>query len=275
MKALAKRWLACVPGMAPLAFALSNRLRLWRLLGGIISRVRQQLFPHGMPVCVMTGPFAGMRYLDQPVWGILTNKWLGSYECELDSVIEQISREPYERVLDVGCAEGWYLVGLARRMPGTSFIGFDIDPISRLQCCKLAALNHVECGIRVLNECVPMDLDSLAGAGTLLICDIEGGEAELLDPTRSPALRRTDVLVEVHEASGDSRELSRLLRGRFETTHEIAEILPRDRMEWARLQLAKFAGRLDLQTLQQAADELRAAGNHWLWMKSRPNRARA
>ncbi len=275
MKTLAKRCLACVPGLAPLAFALSNRLRLWRLLGGMVSQVRQRLFPRPTPVCVMTGPFTGMRYLDQPVWGILTNKWLGSYECELHPVIEQIGRTSYDRVLDVGCAEGWYLVGLALLMPGSIFVGFDIDPISRLQCLKLATLNHVGPAVRVLNECLPMDLDSLAGTGSLLICDIEGGEAALLDPSRSPALRHTDMLVEVHELSGNSRGLSSLLRGRFEVTHEIAEIRPRDRLEWARLHQAKFGGFLDLQTLQQAANEFRPAGNHWLWMKTRPNSAQA
>lgn len=41
-----------------------------------------------------------------------------------------------------------------------------------------------------------------AGHRVFVLCDIEGGEAAVLDPTVAPALRDFDLLVETHPEAG-------------------------------------------------------------------------
>src|SRR5271165_2199287 len=79
---------------------------------------------------VQRGPFAGTAILQEKSWGNagdLAAKLLGFYEEELhDAVEEAIAGNP-DLVLNVGCAEGFYAVGLARRLPESRVIAFDID----------------------------------------------------------------------------------------------------------------------------------------------------
>jgi predicted O-methyltransferase YrrM len=84
-----------------------------------------------------------MAYLDETVWGPITPKWLGCYELELHDIVETAIACRYDRVIDVGCAEGYYAVGFAWRMPETEVITFDIDPIARRQTRRLAAMAGV------------------------------------------------------------------------------------------------------------------------------------
>ena len=52
------------------------------------------------------------------------------------------------------------------------------------------------------------------------MCDIEGAELELLDPLKSPALRKMDLIVESHEClrAGITAELIE----RFDSTHHVS-----------------------------------------------------
>jgi hypothetical protein len=235
--------------------------------GALRRAVRTALYGDAA-ITVLTGPFRGLRYFDRHVWGLISNKWLGSYECELHPVIEAVQATPYRRVLDIGCAEGWYIAGLAASMPSTQFIGFDIDPLSLRQTRELVTLNGCQDRVSLPGECRHADLDVHGGEGTLVICDIEGFEEALLDPQHAPALRRSDILVEVHEASGESRALSTLLRSRFESTHRIQVIEAIDRSAWVTANRAHLPAALSTELAVQAADEHRPQGNHWLWMKA-------
>jgi hypothetical protein len=41
----------------------------------------------------------------------------GCYEHELHGEIEQLVTRGFDAVLNIGCGEGYYAIGLARRMP--------------------------------------------------------------------------------------------------------------------------------------------------------------
>src|ERR1700751_5228426 len=66
---------------------------------------------------ILEGPFEGMKYPYDVVLSSCVPKLVGCYEEELHSVIEQIIRGRYSIVVNVGCAEGYYAVGLALKMP--------------------------------------------------------------------------------------------------------------------------------------------------------------
>ena len=96
-----------------------------------------------------------------------------------------------------------------------------------------------------------------------LICDIEGGEAELLDPDQSPALLNFDLLVEVHEEPA-ATQVHDLLVERFKATHSIETIPYQGRsaddaanLSWITSPEFKLA----------AVEENRERGLEWLLMK--------
>ncbi|MDZ7906377.1 MAG: hypothetical protein U5N55_11810 [Cypionkella sp.] len=69
---------------------------------------------------------------------------LGAYEASLHPVIKDICTCDYAQIIDVGCAEGYYAVGLARRLPAARVFAARQQPYcARKNARKLAALNGV------------------------------------------------------------------------------------------------------------------------------------
>src|SRR5262245_56331762 len=58
---------------------------------------------------VRHGFFKGMQYpRNRSISSALFPKLLGTYERELHPVLERICKEPYEGIVNIGCAEGYY-----------------------------------------------------------------------------------------------------------------------------------------------------------------------
>lgn len=168
---------------------------------------------------IPSGPLAGLKYLTQGSEGEMPPKLCGSYESELNPIISIILQKPYERIINIGCAEGFYAVGLARKMPGVEVIAFDLDPQAQLLCRKMADLNGVGDQLTIRGECTPEEMEKILKPNTLVLCDCEGAETDLLDPATAPSLLQCDVLVELHDFINP--ELSTLITGRFKETHDI------------------------------------------------------
>ncbi|MGH6719062.1 MAG: hypothetical protein ACREER_07060 [Alphaproteobacteria bacterium] len=170
------------------------------------------------------GPFAGMALPTGVSDGCFLPKLLGCYEQELHGAIAALPRRDVRRVVVVGCAEGYYAVGLARLLLGATVVAFDIDPRARTLCAALATANGVADRVRIAAEATSAELDAaLAEAPAFLLCDCEGCEYALLDPARVPGLRRAHAVVELHGAADDAGRIDDLL-GRFAATHDVALI---------------------------------------------------
>ncbi|TDU69227.1 hypothetical protein EI77_02875 [Prosthecobacter fusiformis] len=213
-------------------------------------------------ITVLNGPFKGMRYINEGVWGSITPKWIGSYENELWPVIQEILQKPYRRIIDVGCADGYYAVGFARALPEAEITAYDQDPVSRDQTGRLWELNGRPGCLKLGRWCDHAALQEIGGAGSLVFCDIEGGEMDLLDPARCPALKESDILVEVHKYKNRGNvENADELTARFQNSHSITRIL--DTVTIPPLSsVESLAG----PALEKAVEEGRTNGQIWLWM---------
>ena len=152
---------------------------------------------------VRHGPFAGTQYPIslQPEMFIQFSKFLGTYESELHQAIETaIARQP-DVVVDIGCAEGYYVIGLARRLPKAQVIGFDTDPRARAICQKMALANGVSDRVVIEGECNYDRLKTLLSKFTrpLIVSDCEGYELNLFAPGNAATFANADVLVELHD----------------------------------------------------------------------------
>ena len=210
---------------------------------------------------VLHGPFAGLNYVRKAAGSALTPKLVGSYERELHPVWQQITKNSYDLVVDIGCAEGYYAVGLAKQLAGqTPVIAFDMNAEARSLCRELAIVNGVSHQVEVLGECDVAALKRALKPNSLVICDCEGAEVELLDIAQIPALARTEIVVELHDflRAGVTQTLTQ----RFAATHEIELIdsAAPDPSLYAELEI------LPPDQRAIALDE-RAEPMQWAWMK--------
>lgn len=169
------------------------------------------------------GPFRGMVLPQTSSWGDgdLAPKILGAYECELHAALERAFARTPELVVNVGCAEGYYAVGAALRLPGCIVHAFDLEEEALRVCAEAARLNGVADRIRLERRCEPDRLVDLLGRHprALVLLDCEGYERELITEATLPALAGADLIVECHDflEPGITDRSAGLLR----RTHEV------------------------------------------------------
>lgn len=210
---------------------------------------------------IRSGPFEGMDYVVNVTEGALLPRLLGIYERELHADLARFVQDDVRTVIDIGCAEGYYAVGLARLMPKARVHAFDIDLAAQRRCRILADANGVGDRVDVAGKFSGADFERFGGAGALVICDTEGFEDELLQPDLYPALHGMSLIVETHP--GEKPGVTDRLIDRFSSTHQIKRIDPH--VTAARLPPSVSSGsHLDLMI---ACWEWRASPTPWLIMR--------
>jgi hypothetical protein len=220
---------------------------------------------------ILSGPFAGMKYINTPAFGPISPKWLGSYEWEIQDLIDQFCVSEYETIVDVGSADGYYAVGLAWRSRNSRVIAYDIDPFARRATRRLAVINGVADRLAVRTSCNWSDLDRLPQVKKLLLVDIEGAEIEFLDPHHCSSLKGFDILVEVHEKPEADlvNGIEKALELRFRETHIIRRRPISGRVDWCAKNNEVWSNRLTSNDLYRATNEFRTINQVWLWLQIR------
>jgi hypothetical protein len=208
---------------------------------------------------VAGGPFGGMR-LDYELFPAHASpKFLGTYEQELHSVIETAIRLHPKSVLNIGCAEGFYAVGLAIRLNDAQVFAADADPKALSATMKNAELNGVSARVYPIGIVKPGQFSRyLKANASLLVMDCEGAEFSLLDSANDPILLQTNILVEIHSEFGDKREIIR----KFTGTHSIIEMSPSVRKA-QEITVGPFKG-VDM---VRATDERRGHQTNWIFLE--------
>jgi hypothetical protein len=119
--------------------------------------------------------------------------------------------------------------------------------------------------------CRPEDLgDALdrRDRPVLVLCDIEGGELDVLDPAKVEHLSDVDMLVETHDAF--VHDCTTTLIARFTPTHEIEQIVARQRSladfpSSLIPELARLAPRIAVELM----NERRTGTQKWLYLTAR------
>ena len=205
--------------------SIGDRQRLWKIVQMLgrwrTSLIRDKLL-EAYDGVVLGGPFAGLAGMHQVREGCHIPKLLGCYERELHPIVERITASSYDAVVNVGSAEGYYAIGLARRMPFARIYAHDTNADAQAACQALATRNEVADRVIVGGLFSPADFARFAAERTLVVCDIEGAEAELLDPAAAPSLLGMDMLVECHDCLRPG--MSGLISTRFIQSHRIERV---------------------------------------------------
>lgn len=177
-----------------------------------------------LPGVVQSGPFTGMKYGRLATGSVVLPKLTGTYECELHPVLASWNLDQYDVCIDVGAGEGYYAVGVCHCNPGIQMIAYEQSFWGRNRIRRLARRNGVLARVNIKGRCEPEYLQEslLQGKRVLLIMDVEGYEAVLMDPERVPALKNVDFIVEMHpERIGP---MDSVLYQRFENSHHLVRI---------------------------------------------------
>lgn len=213
---------------------------------------------------VLGGPFAGMIFDGTVSEGCYLPRMLGCYEAELHPHLAALAARRPEVVINVGCAEGYYAIGLAQLMPWATVHARDIDPAAQDACRALAAANGVSDRVTVGGRFDGADFAAFTGRPVLVVCDVEGFEEELLDPAQFPALAGFDVVVETHSFAHP--DMAGLIAGRFRPTHTV--VLVANRVPDADALPAPLSG-LCAEDRRLAVWETRGSPTPWAVMSAR------
>jgi hypothetical protein len=212
---------------------------------------------------VRNGPFAGMRYPSKRATGsAFYPKFLGSYESELHPVIDAIIASSYHSIVDVGCAEGYYAVGLKMRMMNTIVYAYDIDSRSRSLCEQMAQLNGV---VVCIGEACDGDtiLNLNLGQRSLVIMDCEGCEYELINHAFVEKLSQHDFLIESHDCI--KIDTTKKLLDAFSLTHNCHVIQSADDIVKAYTYVFPELEDLTLEERKVVLEEYRPTQMRWLF----------
>jgi len=209
-------------------FMTRNRKRLEALYG---EQNPMEVLNHTSEV--LNGPFKGMKYPKlESIGSALYPKLLGSYELEIQYQIEKLMRNKYAEIIDVGCAEGYYAVGMALRCKSSKVFAFDTNKKARQLCLKMAELNGVSERVFVKSEFTADRLLKFVFSGKgLIICDCEGYEKLLFNQDNISNLLNCDLIIETHDFI--DIEISTYLKELLKRTHNITSILSTDDIQKA------------------------------------------
>jgi len=240
---------------------LYREISYYRNEGRLLRITRKLVARYGCRV--MGGPFQGMHYLEQSVCSVLNPKLVGSYEQELHNLLEQAIARDYETVVDIGCAEGYYAVGMLFRMKHTRCVAFDLDARARELCMRLAQLNDVDGWLTLLEQCDPDSLKRHLPPRSFVLSDCEGAELDILYPSLVPNLRTCDILVELHDFLRPG--LRSVILQRFAATHH-AQIIEQQERNGANYSQLGF---LSAKNRHMAVQECRPARMQWAMFTSK------
>ena len=155
---------------------------------------------------VKSGLFQDTLLYPETLASQLLPKVYGTYEKEVQDYLQEHSN-CFDRFIDIGCAEGYYLAGVAKwkQIP---CIGIDVDPRSETAVGYVAAENKLQ-GLISFSKDISQISSFLTGSLACLI-DVDGSELSVLNQVnqffdRAPFLERARLITE-SDSGGTGRQ---------------------------------------------------------------------
>ena len=216
---------------------------------------------------ILNGPFSGMKYPSLKSSGsVIFPKLLGSYEKEIQVFIDYIQNQDYENIIDIGCAEGYYAVGLGMKLKKAKVFAFDDDENAQKQCKKMAKLNNVEINIHGFFTKTSYEKYT-QNKKSLIFMDCEGYEKYLIDKEIATKHQNCDFLIEAHDFIDIS--ITDHILNSFRMTHKIEVIESIDDISKAYSYEFKELSGMSLLEKKQLLSEYRPTTMRWIFAKSK------
>ena len=219
------------------------------------------------------GPFKGMKYIDEAFVGFVCHKVTGTYEKEIQDVIQDELNNFYDAVIDIGSAEGYYAVGMAKFSKTNKVISFEGSKQGRNLQRKLASLNNVTSKLEIYKYCKKEQLleQIQRYKNVFIICDVDGYELALLDNNFIPQLNLATMLIECHNHC--YAEMEKCLIERFSDTHKYQSYSVRQTADYKDYPCPNFYYNILPKKYKDfpIRETERADEDTWLYLKPRTN----
>lgn len=172
---------------------------------------------------VQAGPFRGMKLAGETP---PSNYLVGSCEAQLHPALENMIAVEPRTFVNVGAYEGYYCVGLKRRLPQTNVIAYEASASAFERSKRNCALNHADVDLRGLWGVDDLIADLNEDPRAALLIDCEGYEDCLLDVKDTALFAQATFLIECHDFIKPS--ISEKLRDLLEPSHHIETIYEAD-----------------------------------------------
>lgn len=218
---------------------------------------------------IYSGPFKGLYYSGnkQRMGRNYFTRLLGTYEKEINEDIEDILKNDYELIVDIGAAEGYFVNGFASKT-NAKCVAYEQDESLRDLIKVSAEKNNVSDKIELKGKLTFDDFSDELNKDfkKLIFLDVDGFENELLDLKKFPKLEHCDIFVETHDCYVDN--ITKDLIDRFKNTHTIKQSDEQERT-LDDLPFKDFINRRLFKNIyKNFLDEGRPEPQSWLYMKA-------
>lgn len=213
---------------------------------------------------VLNGPFNGMKYPGfRSRSSSLYSKLIGSYEMEISDIILNAIEYKYDQIIDIGCAEGYYAVGLALKIEKAIVYAYDIDAEARKLTTEMANINDVSERVIVRKNINSSSFNEFDfSKKTLIICDIEGAEKFIFNSSNIKLFQNCSLIIETHDWV--DLNISTDLENLFSPSHNVKSIQSVGDNIKAKNYLFSELENLDLLTKYRIFEEGRRYVDEWL-----------
>lgn len=184
--------------------------RIWAFFGKALlndtaERARARVLAHITGLYgneVQYGPFKGML-LGEKIWWSkfdVTTKLLGVYEQHIVHFLSEFYLDSTVPFIDIGAADGYYAVGVARRSWAKRVYAFEISEQGRSVLAVNARINNCLADIQINSEAKEEYLAEIISQyhSAFLLIDIEGAEYALLNSSTLELLKDCTMIIELH-----------------------------------------------------------------------------
>lgn len=227
---------------------------------------------------VLSGPFKGLLFPTPEVIhdlesllgkdggsAFISKYLLGTYESELHTAIQLISKNQYDSVVDIGCSLGYYAAGFAKIFENAHIYAYDANPNIQSMLKALIEKNKLSSRVTLGEIWTDEHFEKIKNQKALIFCDIEGAELELLNPNRNATLKNFDFIIEMHDVFNES--ISHEICQRFAASHNI-EVYKNNSYQF---KLPVEACILTDLELSAVLNEMRGGATPWALLRSKLN----
>jgi hypothetical protein len=220
---------------------------------------------------VLGGPFAGMRYPSEGYVSCSFQKIVGSYEHELHGLMDWLIKQGnFTHLVNIGAADGYVAIGCTLAMPSVRTFAFEADAEKLVLLRRVTELNAVTNRVTLCGRCGPEELKELEKEidppRTMVICDVDGYEIELLTQGRPRWLDQAEILLELHDCLRPG--VTDLINAAFLATHHCIRITN----QGVKYEDFPFLRDLTFQEINALIDEDRRGIQDWYFMTPHQDR---
>jgi len=172
---------------------------------------------------IIYGNYKETKILINKSWNSfdLPAKYLGTYELEIQNLIISSQKKNKKKYfVNLGCGEGYHAISLLKKKIFKNTVGFESDEVARHFFDKNLKINNLKdkaitYNIADINFLKKSIFKKFKLEDCFFLIDIEGGEFAILNDSNLKLLKKSKLIIELHDFYKNPKNLLILLKKYF------------------------------------------------------------